>query len=385
MTIMFDDGLAEPGTHVFLIGVGAYPFLNEGSDPEKRFADTMGMGQLSSPPLSVRALTEWFMDRAGGFYNPTRPLRSLELFCSAATPLTMEDALGVSTNIEPARMATVRPALVEWIERAGRNANNMALFFFCGHGLAFAEAENALLLEEFGSDRMNPLSGAIAFDQMRLGIMRHCTANMQVHLVDACRTPPNSAFLTKYGNFSGEPIATAGISKALRDKVAPVYFATGLAAAAYGLPGQPSIFTQGLLTAMRGAASRDNDLHWEVQIASLAEGINKCIASMTFQAQPQFCQPRDTGRAEMIHRLRTSPEVIVKIFTRDPALLPQTILAHEHEHTKVRAEHGPGPTPWWTGLTSGAYRFEALAATDRTNVLGQSNKHVLPPSAEVGL
>lgn len=385
MTVLLDDGRADPGTHVLLVGVGDYPYLKDGDDA-KPFAMAMGMGQLSSPPLSVHALATWFMDTGKGFHNPDRPLRSLQVLCSADVPVVINGKDGAPHAVDRARMPAVKQASIDWMERAGRNPENLAVFFFCGHGLAFGEAENSLLLEDFGGNVANPMADAIAFDSMRLGVLRHCAAKHQIHLVDACRTPPTKDFLDTYGNdATGDPIAAAGLSRKLRDKIAPVYFATGLASAAYGLNGQPSLFTQGLLQSMRGPASRDKDDHWEVQVPALAEGINKCVASMSFQVQPQYCQPHETGPELMIHRLRTDPEVIVKVFTRDPTLLPQAILAHVDEVSKARAERPPDPAPWWVALASGLYRFEALDAGDKTLVLGQRSKYVMPPGVEVGL
>ncbi|BCA26730.1 caspase family protein [Metapseudomonas otitidis] len=386
MTVLLDDGKADPGTHVLLIGVGRYPFLNDGGDPANLFPLHMGMGQLSSPPLSVSAFATWLMDSGAGFHNPDRPLRSLQVLCSADVPVSIRDSSGTLQVVQSAQMHLVRQAVRDWMKRAGRNPENMAVFFFCGHGLAFGEVENALLLEDFGGDHGNPMADAIAFDSMRLGVMRHCGANHQVHFIDACRTPPNKHFLATYGDkATGDPIAAAGLSRDLRNKIAPVYFAAGLASAAYGLDGQPSLFTQGLLQSMHGPASRDKGNHWEVQVPALAEGINKCVASMAFQVQPQYCQPRDTGPELMIHRLRADPKVVVKVFTHDLNLLPQTVLAHIDEGTQKREVRSPAPSPWWVTLPAGAYRFEALDAADTAQVLGQRRKYVMPPGAEVGL
>lgn len=385
MTIVIDDGLMDPGTHVLIVGVGHYPYLKDGG-AEIPFTMPMGMGQLSSPPRSVQEMAEWFMDTAGGFNNPERPLRSLQVLCSADTAVTLDGTDGTTIAIDRASMSAVQQAVQNWMVRAGRNPDNLAVFFFCGHGLAFGEVENALLLEDFGSNAAYPMADAIAFDSMRLGVMRHCAAQNQVHLIDACRTPPSRDFLEAYGDdATGNPIAVAGLSRKLRDKIAPVYFATGLASAAYGLAGQASIFTQGLLQSMRGPASRDKDPYWEVQVPALAEGINKCVASMSFQAQPQYCQPRDTGPEFMLHRLRSEPEVIVKVFMHNQALLPGVVLAHVDELNQTRVERRPMPTPWWVTLSTGRYQFEALSAVNTTQVLGKKSRYVTPPSAEVGL
>lgn len=162
------------------------------------------------------------MDAGAGFHNPDRPLRSLQVLCSAGAPVLMNGKDGELHAVDRARMPAVKQAAMDWMERAGRNPENLAVFFFfffCGHGLAFGEAENALLLEDFGGNAANPMADAVAFDSMRLGVLRHCAAKHQIHLVDACRTPPTNDFLDTYGNgATGDPIAAAGLSRKLRDK-----------------------------------------------------------------------------------------------------------------------------------------------------------------------
>lgn len=385
MTVLFDDGLAVPGAHVLLIGVGNYPFLKDGSTAEpERFKLNMNMGQLSSPPRSLEQLAGWFVDDENGFHNPDRPLRSLQVFCSASPTLELAAPGGAKVAIAQAKTAAVHEAIVNWKTRADRHEENLAIFYFCGHGLSFGEIQNALLLEEFGGNDMNPMADAIAFDELRLGLMRQCEARYQVHLIDACRTLPTREFTDLYGDTNtGDRVVAGGLSRKLREKIAPVFFATGLAAAAYGLAGQASLFTQGLLRCFRGVGSRDADDHWEVTIPAVAEGINKCVESLAFQTQPQYCQPRDTGQTFILHRLRGDPEVIVKVFTRDETLLPQAILAHISE-ANVRIERPPLGVPWWVPLPLGKYTFEAVSVGNAV-VIGQRSKHVSPPGAEVGL
>jgi hypothetical protein len=305
------------------------------------------------------------------------------VLCSAEPQVSLAAPGGAATAVDPARKAEVAQAIKDWMERASRNAENMAVFYFCGHGLAFGETENALLLEDFGGDADNPMTAALAFDDMRMGLMRRCAAKYQVHFIDACRNPPTNKFLEIHGHRStGDPVLVAGVSQELRGKVAPVYFATGLASAAYGVPGQASLFTQGLLQSMRGPASRDMDDWWEVQVPALAEGINKCVASMAFQAQPQYCQPRDTGPEVALHRLRTPPQVVMKVVTRDENLLALSVLAHIHETMNTRGERQPQAAPWWVLLESGPYRFEA---TSPGALPLHKSRNVAPPGGEVRL
>jgi hypothetical protein len=389
VTVILDDQSKEIGTHVLILGVGDYPFLKDGTAPAaKLFNLHMNMGQLSSPPLSASELARWFCDAVNGFNNPDRPLRSLEMLVSEAggQPLTWKNPVDDTEHVVArAQREPVHQAIRDWLARASLNEDNLAVLYFCGHGLSWGESENSLLLEDFGSNAGDPMADAIAFDELRLGVMRQCEARFQCHFIDACRTLPTQPFVDQYGDDStGAAVVAGGLSSKLREKAAPVFFAARLASAAYGLKDQPSLFTQGMLRSFRGAASRDADDHWEVTVSAMAEGINKCVESLAFQTQPQFCQPRDTGQPLMLHRLREPPEVIVKVSTRDDAQLPNTILAHLCVASNQKTlRQPPLPVPWWVSLSLGQYTFQAMSA-DLT-VLNTRDRFVQPPGAEVNL
>lgn len=48
MTVLLDDGQADPGTHVLLVGVGDYPYLKDGDDA-KPFEMAMDWGNCPRP------------------------------------------------------------------------------------------------------------------------------------------------------------------------------------------------------------------------------------------------------------------------------------------------------------------------------------------------
>jgi len=386
MTLIVDDQSAQPGTHVVLIGIGDYPFLKDGSAPPAQTFDLhMEMGQLSSPPRSLGELATWFSDTQNGFNNPDRPLRSLELLCSASQdPFEWTDPAGAKHAIGRATAANVSQAVLDWKARASRSADNLAVFYFCGHGLSFGESQNSLLLEDWGGDTNDPANRAISFNDMRLGLMNQCDARQQCYFIDACRTPPTKAYIDKYGAALGARIVGGGLNRQIRDIVAPAFFATRLMAKAYGFTDQSSLFTQGMLRCFRGVASRDAASGWEVTVEAMAEGINKSVESLAFATQPQYCQPLETGQSFMLHRVRDDPEVIVKVFTRDLNLLPSTIFVHLCESTNETVERPPGELPWWLPVTMGKHTFKALAAANRQE-LGSRSKTVSPPSSEIGL
>lgn len=387
MTLAIDDGSNEPGTHALLIGVGSYPFLHEGAKPEaERLPHHMKIGQLSSPPHSLKAFADWLADGAQGFNNDERPLRSLELLCSGAAPFAWGPPGQPALPIDRADMAHVRKAIIDWKARGNRNPENMTIFYFCGHGLQLSTSENSLLMEDFGSDHADPMQHAVAFTGMRLGLQAQCAAKYQIHFIDACRSQPTDAFLDAYGaDSSGQRVIAGALSNAIRNRLTPVFFATGLLSAAYGQPGQPSIFMQGMLKCFRGVGSRENADHYAVIPEAIGEGINKCVESLAFSKVPQFCQPQEAGHPFTFHRIRGNPEVLVKLFTRDETQLAEAIFAHTREGTPDRVELlPPQPTPWWVPLPLGRYVFEAVRSPDASPI-GKTTRDVQPPVTQVSL
>lgn len=70
-----------PATHAIVIGVGAYPHLIGGAGPLTNRNE--GMAQLSSPPLSARALAEWLIE---SLHDPSKPLATVALLLSESDP-----------------------------------------------------------------------------------------------------------------------------------------------------------------------------------------------------------------------------------------------------------------------------------------------------------
>lgn len=70
----------QPQTHAIIIGVGDYPHLRNGSAFRERPAtSTMGLGQLTSSPISAKAFSDWMVNN---FNNPNAPLGTVELLLS---------------------------------------------------------------------------------------------------------------------------------------------------------------------------------------------------------------------------------------------------------------------------------------------------------------
>lgn len=252
---------AGPRTHALVIGVGSYPHLLGGSS--SRTCSRARIGQLSSPPVSARAIASWLID---SFRNDDRPLGTVRLLLSDKGGDEYSDPRsGETLQVPDASIVEVRRAVDEWIADGDQNPDNLMLFFFAGHGIAAGEVLS-LLLSDFCANENRPFEGAIDFLGFHNG-MKRCKALWQCFFIDACRIGSKD-LLTDTGDYAGDPLVHAG----LRDfslRRAPVYYSTIVGKEAFGLRGDISFFTDALLRSMEGAASDDPEGEWWVDTAQL--------------------------------------------------------------------------------------------------------------------
>jgi hypothetical protein len=181
MTLIYDNFQKnKPQVHVMVIGVGKYPHLQGGD--RKLTTRHLGLGQLTSPPISARYFCNWFLEE---YDNPDRTLGSVELLLSEAEPeafvLPDEQA---QIDVEPARMSAVRNAFDRWLKRCQAHPDNLAMFYFCGHGAQISD-DHLLLLEDYGRNAKAPFRGAIDFNQMWRGFSGE-VAGHKCFFPDAC-------------------------------------------------------------------------------------------------------------------------------------------------------------------------------------------------------
>jgi hypothetical protein len=168
--LIHHDPGTVPGTHALVIGVGTYPHLQGGQAQGQR---TDGLGQLSSPPVSARRMTEWLL---GEYHCPDRPLASLALLTSEPRSAPLRNPrTGRAHKVARADIDHIPAAVTEWYARGDTSPNNRMIFYFCGHGTAQGE-DMALLARDFSLDARNPLNGALDFRQLANGL-RRCQAN----------------------------------------------------------------------------------------------------------------------------------------------------------------------------------------------------------------
>src|SRR5688572_2449547 len=190
MALVFDNISNEPQTHIFIIGIGGYPYLKDGATPAPLPNDLKNLGQLTSPPVSAEALYNTAIELHNNNSWIT-PLGSIEVLVSPS-PGGIPVFTGFN-NIEPATHANIDKSYAAWKTRCDSSVDNIAIFYFCGHGLGKG-LDQFLLVEDFGKNANSPWADAISFDDSRIAFYS-CKAKTQLFFVDACREVTNTLLL----------------------------------------------------------------------------------------------------------------------------------------------------------------------------------------------
>src|SRR4051812_17394929 len=97
-----------PALHAVVIGCGEYP--------------SWPGGNLASAVPSAQAFAHFLTEE---FHHPECERGTVQLLCSPEVP----------EGNGPATIAAVQAAVRKWKEAAGSDEKNIAVFYFCGHGI----------------------------------------------------------------------------------------------------------------------------------------------------------------------------------------------------------------------------------------------------------
>jgi hypothetical protein len=367
-------------THVLIIGVGEYLHLPGGAEPVPEL-ETMGLGQLTSTVASAIAISNWILH---DYRNDAAPLASVQVLLSPSQVLPIR---GRQIPVDRASLASVRSAFSRWKNRADTNPDNVALFFFSGHGV---EKETlALLLDDFGSDPNSPYFESINWDSTYDG-MRQCNALLQVYWIDSCRS------ITSDGLKKWALNATTLVDPEVRasERSAPVIHATATNARAYGREGQATQFTKALLASLAGLGSEKRRNRWVITPSKLFEGVgvamrNLAAAEAYLPEEDRLPDQKAVSDGEevdnkVIADVKGVPEVPVRIGWN-----PEASAAHSVAELKRLARPRKTYTssrshPWACVVPAGSYRlrttfeppFEPMGDNDDPELL------LLPPGLE---
>jgi hypothetical protein len=285
----------RPRTHAFVIGVGAYRYLRGG--PEPRRGEMLRLGQLSSPPISARHFTDWLLQ---DFHHPTAELGTVELLLSEWQPSSHEGKCDIpdlvdysapdrteSWDIEAATIDNIEAAYARWRERCDEDPGNVALFYYCGHGVLIG-GDHILLAQDYGANPLKAFDGAFNSDALRRGMTR-AFAGLQCFFIDACSNVPIVGLeLRDSGVRSFEATTWTYPAPSPRGVALD---ATAPGDSAYGDTGEVSRFTDALVRCLNGLGARRRGGLWTVNSNILPAAVEDVMAYLHQSASGPLQRP----------------------------------------------------------------------------------------------
>lgn len=186
MTLLYNDSSPGRKTHVFVMGVGCFPFLKGQS--QELFEGLRHVEDVTSPPNNARAMVGLF---AAAAQQLIPPLGSIEVLISeedgsaATIPLdSYPHEARTDDAIEPATGERVENALLRWVARSEEDEDNLAVFFGSSHGMQ--AQEHVLLLEDAGKRPHKPWENMLSVNHLHRNLYRKKNRRSMI-FVDCCR------------------------------------------------------------------------------------------------------------------------------------------------------------------------------------------------------
>lgn len=372
--LFFKPEWSGPGMHALIIGVGGYVHLEGGSGIEIEDPLRYGnLGQLTSPPRSALAFANWLRDSRHDRWKA--PLATIELLISPAP--SDPDPAGSGLTFPDATIDNIQEAFDSWKKRCGANADNVAVFYFCGHGLQ--SEEQMLLASDFGR-YSNHFKGAFAFDSTREGFLQ-CPPKTQCFFIDACREV-TAGVVENLGGATAEPLMKPQAYKRRHCEHDLTLQSSAPFENAFAPRDDVSYFTTALLDALRGgAASTDEYGDWVIQTDGVTSCIDELLRAVSGRGQPTEKGPGFTPT--VLYRLDHVPHAKLILQCEPPLAHAKATLSYEPTPPPpgVRVERTPPSSTAWNKTVEAGYYTIGAAFADATYQNVTRNVLVTPPSS----
>jgi len=243
MTLVVNNKIDVPGTHVLIVGVGHYPHF-----PGYRVGVNM-LGQIDSAERGAQHVAIWFRDE---FHNPERPLATMRFLLSNDQKNTWY--LDNNAQLDAATVQNFKSAYDGWMADAKAQPGSTLVFYFSGHGIA-SLVQQSLILEDFNLRPTGAMDGAISYANLEQSVQTQSNASHAWFFVDSCRTADIEHVA---GQHFGQPVSTstAPLAKPGGPRIFTIN-STLPGHSAIGKKGTPSVFSQALVNAFRTNAYTD--------------------------------------------------------------------------------------------------------------------------------
>jgi hypothetical protein len=219
----------------------------------------------------------------------------------------------------------------------GCGADDLLLFYCCGHGVWLPSVSKTFLAADFGADEDDPWASAVALDDFRLALGDY-PPRAQWLLFDCCANTPTVALEALRARASPLVQLQAGMRGAMEQLHGPLsqvaVAAASTGAQAFGKPGRASRFMEVLLDALdrSGFGAQDDSGRWWLDQA----GLESAMASYALRVAPPeeedyftFARLTETDAPETPRLLgRAAPsQCTMMVFTEPSQRLQQCDLA----------------------------------------------------------
>lgn len=382
--MLFEDHALEgrPGLHALLIGVSDDPNLPPVSVPASLDAGPpdFGLRSLTGAASSADRLAQWLINHRDCFNVPLATCRLL------ISPSAAERAANPSLRncVEKVDLTHAATAAREWQECAAKHPDNIAFFYFAGHGLQRRAGESVtdqvLLLSEFGDTQNTIFHHSFSAEDLIKSMApgRPATpvakiARTQYFLFDACRSAPKALY-EQYDSVPCSALFDVFARTSDDNRRILVLHAAEAASNAYSHPGGFTYLNEALLKCLNGGVGeRDRviDLQrprWNVTAGELERGID-------YYLQAESIANRVFQRAVVSGNL---PVNTVFCRLNGPPTLPLTVLlnpASSCQHTQVQFHDDRdgmarplsppiNPHPHTFSLEAGIYHYHYRCVVD---------------------
>jgi Caspase domain len=374
----FNSGETGPKTHVLLIGVGGYPYLKDGDQAKPQSPELQDLGQLTSPIASVASMYNKMME-----YNTknvwSKKLGSIEILLSPPPGLASVLPL---LNIENANLANIQKAYFSWKGRCDKDEDNVALFYYCGHG--FQKKYHFLLADDFGAFPQNPWLGAFNFDDTR-DAFYSCKAKTPIFFVDACRQVTIEMLKN---DLTVAPIENPSLFNPEESKNHLTLKATASGQSAYGKKNQPTYFAQAVISGLDGLVAKQDEYDdWLIDTGGLSSNIYNLLDLINpEQSFKQRCQI-ECGLPSDIIKRKDAPIARLEVSCSPvQAVSHAELTCIEDEDTAIQSGIPmPKDNKWEFDIKAATYKVAATfkAGSKFTNCTKKAS--LIPPIKKVNL
>lgn len=362
---------ATPGVHALIVGVSDYrhlPPLDEPSSEAK-----WSLTKLSSPAASAFKVYQWLLK------NDLRlPLKTVRLLLSPSPlELQAEPALKNITEPDPARTTAPRAdrlafenAANDWRVDATKNADDLIIFYFAGHGVQRVIDEGIMLLDDFLAPNRPPLQRSALVGNLRAGLTPSINypdvAKTQFFFIDTCLLEPKS--LATFAAPQVPDVFGPETGGPPDRRESAVLFSTVNRAAAIGRDGKPSHFAEALISAFGNGAEDPVDPDgtgavWPVTAHTIKTAINLSY----HRAKLGTLVKMDAYVGEpVIRNLVVPPEIDLAVLIKPEQLQCTTVFMDERDNP-VPDVAPSDKTAFDVKIKAGLYKVQVTCERLRAN------------------